>query len=332
MFGKILLPLDGSSLAERSIPHAIEFARIFKSQILILHVLESEAQIEQIGHTEPLNWQLHKAKTELYLQQIAEQIESSLNMPEQNEGTSGASRVSITILEGKVAENIVDFAHKQDIDLLVISSHGFSGLSRWNLNSVTTKVINLIYKPVLIIRGYPVEGPDPAQPRYERIMLPIDCSRRSECSLNAGVTIAKYYQSSLILTSVIKPPEISAVDPYNQELQVLNDQYMSLSRKTVRRYMDELSQRFFGEHTEIRIIEDHRIVQAIINLANEEKVDLLIFCAHGHTGELSWPFGTVARSFIEYSTKPVLVIQDLTHIDVLPSDASQAADLTRSRD
>jgi nucleotide-binding universal stress UspA family protein len=331
MFEKILLPLDGSTMAERSTPHAIEFARIFNSKILVLHGLESETSTQRIVHTEPLNWQLHKAKTELYLHKIANQIRSSLNLPELDDESDGEGRVTVTILEGKVAENIVDFAHKEDIDLLVISSHGSSGLSRWNLNSVTTKVVNLIYKPVLIIRGYAVEGADLIQPRYERILLPIDCSRRSECSLNAGFTIAKNYQSHLILASVIKPPEISAIDPYNQELQLLNNQFMDLSRKTVQRYMDELSQRF-GMENEIRILEDHSIVQAIINLANEERVDLLIFCAHGHTGELSWPFGTVARSFIEYSTKPVLVIQDLTHLDVLPTDASQATDLTRSRD
>jgi nucleotide-binding universal stress UspA family protein len=331
MFEKILLPLDGSAMAERSIPHAVEFARIFKSKILVFHVMESETSAERIVHTEPLNWQLHKAKTELYLHKIANQIRSSLSLPELEDESDCEDRVTVTILEGKVAESIVDFAHKEDIDLLVISSHGSSGLSRWNLNSVTTKVVNLIYKPVLIIRGYAVEGSDPIHPRYERIMLPIDCSRRSECSLNAGFTIAKYFRSRLILTSVIKPPEISAIDPYNQELQLLNNQFIELSRKTVQRYMDELSQRI-GAENEIRIIEDHRIVQAIINLANDEKVDLLIFCAHGYTGELSWPFGAVARGFIEYSIKPILVIQDLTHLDVLPTDASQATDLTRSRD
>ena len=331
MFEKILLPLDGSALAELSIPHAIEFARIFNSKILILHVLESEASKTCIEHNEPLNWQLHKAKTEVYLHKIANQIRSSLNLPELEDESDAEERVTVTILEGKVAEGIVDFAHKEDIDLLVISSHGFSGLSRWNLNSVTTKVVNLIYKPVLIIRGYTLDGVDPIHPRYERILMPIDCSRRSECSLNAGSTIAKNFQSHTVLTSVIKPPEISAVDPYNQELQLLNEQFMDLSRKTVQRYMEELSQRF-GVENEIRIIEHHSIVQAIINLANEEKIDLLIFCAHGHTGELSWPFGTVARSFIEYSTKPVLVIQDLTHLDVLPTDASQATNLRRRRD
>ncbi len=331
MFEKILVPLDGSALSELSIPHAIEFARIFNGRILLLHVLESETSRTCMEHNQPLNWQLHKAKTEVYLHKIANQIRSSLDLPELEAEVDAEDRVKATILEGKVAESIVDFAHKEDIDLLVISSHGSSGLSRWNLNSVTTKVVNLIYKPVLIIRGYMLEGADPIHPRYERILLPIDCSRRSECSLNAGTSVAKNFQSRVILASVIKPPEISAVDPYNQELQLLNEQYMDLSRKTVQRYMDELSGRL-GVENEIRIIEDHSIVQAIINLAVDEKIDLLVFCAHGHTGEMNWPFGTVARSFIEYSPKPVLVIQDLTYMDVLPTDASKASQQTRRRD
>jgi nucleotide-binding universal stress UspA family protein len=87
MFEKILLPLDGSAMAERSIPHAIEFARIFNSKILVLHVLESEISSEQIVHTEPLKWQLHKAKSELYLHKIANQMRLSLDIPELDDET-----------------------------------------------------------------------------------------------------------------------------------------------------------------------------------------------------------------------------------------------------
>ena len=64
------------------------------------------------------------------------------------------SRVDYSIREGKTAENIVDFAHAENIDLLVISTHGSGGLSRWNISSVTQKVINLVYLPVLIVRAF----------------------------------------------------------------------------------------------------------------------------------------------------------------------------------
>ncbi|MFZ3071606.1 MAG: universal stress protein [Anaerolineaceae bacterium] len=331
MFEKILLPLDGSALAERSIPHAIEFARIFKSKILLLRVLEPVISEECSQPAEPLQWQLLKAKTDLYMHDVANQIRQALNLPQLEDETDGTDRVTVNILEGKIAENIVDFAQKEAIDLLVISSHGSGGLSRWNLNSVVSKVVNLIYTPVLIIRGYQVESVETTHLRYERILIPIDCSRRSEYSLNAAIAFAQNSQSHLILTSVIKPPDIPTIEPFNQELQHLSDQFLELTHKALNYYLNELSQRTAVDN-EIRIIEHPSILQAILQLAKDENVDLIISCAHGHTGDTSWPFGTIARSLIEYCTKPVLVIQDLPRSQVTPSEAAQAAERTRSRE
>jgi nucleotide-binding universal stress UspA family protein len=331
MFEKILLPLDGSAMAERTVPHAIEFANIFDSKIFVLQVLDSEASADVSVQDGPLKWQLHKAKTELYLHKIANQIRAALNQPELEDESDREGRVVVTLLDGKVAESIVDYAHKEEVDLLIISSHGSSGLSRWNLNSITTKVVSLIYKSTLIIRGYTIEEEESLRPRYGRILLPIDCSLRSECSLTAAAIIAKKCQSHLILSSVIKPPEINVLDPHNEELQALNAQYLDLSRKTAQRYLEELSQRV-GVDNEIHVIESNSVVQAIIDQANDAKVDLLVFCAHGHTGESSWPFGAVARSFIEYSTRPILVIQDLTPADIHPIGVAKKTESIRSRD
>ncbi len=120
MFEKILLPLDGSALAERSIPHTIEFARIFNSKIELLRVLEPIQGTEISQFSEPLQWQLVKTEAAVYLQTIAERVQEALNLS-QDEGTN---RINTTILEGKIAEFIVDFAQKEAIDLLVICTHG----------------------------------------------------------------------------------------------------------------------------------------------------------------------------------------------------------------
>ena len=101
------------------------------------------------------------------------------------------SRVEYSIREGKTAENIVNFAHTENIDLLVISTHGSGGLSRWNISSVTQKVINLIYLPVLIVRAYDQPETETARIFYRRILLPIDSSRRAECALAAGIALAR---------------------------------------------------------------------------------------------------------------------------------------------
>ena len=144
-----------------------------------------------LNAVDPLRWQLRKAEADAYMQGIAHRIRKNLGEKSLMGEDEKKSRVDYSIREGKAAENIVDFAHTENIDLLVISTHGSSGLSRWNISSVTQKVINLIYLPVLIVRAYNRSIMDESINRYRRILLPIDSSRRAECSLSAGIELAR---------------------------------------------------------------------------------------------------------------------------------------------
>ena len=85
MFHHILVPLDGSELSERSIPHAEEFAQIFGSKISLLQVLEVNSPQENPAIIDPLNWQIRKAEADLYLRDVAGRIEQRLTL--QSAGT-----------------------------------------------------------------------------------------------------------------------------------------------------------------------------------------------------------------------------------------------------
>ncbi len=331
MFEKILLPLDGSALSERSIPHAIEFARIFDSQILLLRILERETSQENQNPADPLQWQLLRSQSTFYLHDIANQIRKALDLPELEDETGTEGRVSVTVLEGKIAENIVDFAQKAQIDLMVICSHGSSGLSRWNMSSVISKVVNHIYKPVLIVRGYQAENLKEGRPGYERILVPLDGSRRSECALTAALVFARQIQSKLILTTVIKPLDVPTIEPFRHDLQQMSDDFMALKREAIRYYMDELTQRLALDF-EVHITENPSVIRGITEMIKEKDADLLIFCAHGFTGDIHGPFGGIARSFIEYCTKPVLVIQDMPLNLSNSIRAEELAERSRSRE
>jgi nucleotide-binding universal stress UspA family protein len=327
MFEKILLPLDGSTLAERSIPHAIAFARKFNSKIELLRVLEPNACKGRAQFSEPLQWQLLKTEATIYLDSISKRLCSALNLS-QNESED---RVNATVLEGKIAESIVDFSKKEAINLLIICTHGASGLSRWNLNSVSNKVINLVYSNVLIIRSYSSTEADLYEPPYDRILIPIDFSLRAECALNAGIALAEESHSQLILTSVIKPLEVPEISQYQQEMQELSDRFMTINTKALNHYLNDISQRLTVENKS-KILINSRISQAILNLSDEENIDLLILCAHGHTGDFNRPFGMVAHSCIIYGTQPVLVLQDQPPSHIKISAAEQVSKQTKSRE
>jgi len=362
MFNRILVPLDGSTLAERAIPHAEQFARIFGSSIILLQVLDPTSYHENPISVDPLSWQIRKAESDMYMRGIAARIRKNLHekpadtRDAQDQTEAGTkTRVEYSIREGKTAENIVNFAHSEDIDLLVICTHGSGGLSRWNISSVTQKVINLIYLPVLIVRAYHQPATVVNRVHYRSILLPIDSSRRAECSLSAGIALARGElalelgaettdhvnrrnalvispaPTKLVLTAVIKPPELPMPEPYPLEIEQLSQQLMNVSRKAVSNYLYEMKERLPVE-CEIRVLENISVSAAIQELASqEEDIDLVVLCAHGYTGQFAWPYGSIARNYIEHGTKPVLVIQDVPRSQVQLTTAEIAAQKSGGR-
>jgi nucleotide-binding universal stress UspA family protein len=362
MFNRILVPLDGSTLAERAIPHVEQFARIFGSSIILLQVLDPTSYHENPNPVDPLNWQIRKAEADMYMNGIAARLredlrESALDAKgAQSRGRDEKKvRVEYSIREGKTAESIVNFAHAENIDLLVISTHGSGGLSRWNISSITQKVINLIYLPVLIVRAYNQPRTEDARIRYRRILLPIDSSRRAECALSAGIALARgemsmglaseannlsphhtapapsSLQTKLILAAVIKPPEIPIPEPYPVEIEQLSEQLMHVSRQAVSNYLNEMKKRLSVE-CETCVVENNSVSSAIQELASQEEgIDLVVLCAHGYTGQSTWPYGSVARNYMEHGTKLVLVIQDVPRSRVQPTAAEIAAEKSGGR-
>ncbi len=342
MFTRILVPLDGSPLAEGSIPHAELFARIFGSSIILLQVLDPTSYHEMPNAIDPLRWQLRKAEADAYMQGIAHRIRKNLGEESLMGVNEKRSRVDYSVREGKAAENIVDFAHTENIDLLVISTHGSSGLSRWNISSVTHKVINMIYLPVLIVRAFNQSITGDRTIRYHRILIPIDCSRRAECSLSAGIKLAQGEtptgstaeaageRSTLFLAAVIRPPELPIPEPFPVEISQLSEKLLQLSHQAVERYLYEMKERL-PVNCDTCVVESTSVPSTILELAEHEDIDIVVLCAHGYSGQVSWPYGTVTRNYIEHGTKPVLVIQDVPRSQVRPTAAEVAAEKSGRR-
>jgi nucleotide-binding universal stress UspA family protein len=356
MFKRILIPLDGSVLAEGVIPHAEQFARIFGSTIILLEVLDPVSYHGYHYSVDPLSWQIRKTEADVYLNGVAEKIRKDLG--ESDPGKSAnkiAVRVEYAVREGKAAENIINFAQNEKIDLLIISTHGMGGLSRWNISSITQKVINLIYTPVLIIRAYGSTEAQSTRVHYRGILIPIDTSRRAECSLPVGIALAQgenkkglepeeagvergiaappdsLPKTKIFLTAVIKPPELPVPEPYPVDIEKLSKQLLDSSRKAVNNYLED-TKKHLPVECETRVVESNNISSAIQDLASKaEDIDLVLLCAHGYSGESSWPYGSVARNYMEHGTKPVLVIQDIKRSQLLPTAAELAAEKSGRR-
>lgn len=146
MYQNILVPLDESELAELAIPHAKELAKRYNSRITLMEVAEARFICTEPGVGGPVVVELMDynqllAEAKQYLEKMADLL--------RKEGLT----VDTVVKTGDPASWICDYADAEKIDLIVMSTHGRSGISRWVYGSVADRVLRGAKTPVLLIRA-----------------------------------------------------------------------------------------------------------------------------------------------------------------------------------
>ena len=138
MFNHIMVPLDGSKIAEQSIPVAVEMSKKLGKKIILLQVCEVFSLLR--GDREAEEKGLKKTAQE-YLGGIKKEIEAD------------GIETDIVLLTGKASVEICKYSKQNDVDLIIMSAHGRSGFTGWAVGSVSEKVIRHADKPVLLLRS-----------------------------------------------------------------------------------------------------------------------------------------------------------------------------------
>jgi nucleotide-binding universal stress UspA family protein len=227
------------------------------------------------------------------------------------------------ILEGEAAEQVVEHARVSRIDLIILSSHGQSGLSSWNVSSVVQKIILRAYTSVMIVRAY---QPAPAQLnelRYHRLFVPVDGSQRAECVLPPAEILAHAHDAQALFVHVVCRPEMPRRMPLSPEDAELAQRIVDCNVAEATRYLDDLKCRVSG-NTDTRLLVRNSVEAALHELADQENIDLVILSAHGYTGENRWPHGGVVTSFLTYGKTPLLIVQDVPQDSLEPHEVEQA--------
>jgi nucleotide-binding universal stress UspA family protein len=305
VFQHLLVPLDGSALAECVLPHTIAFARAFKSQVTLLRVLASPAPGTAI---DVFDWQLQKAGAEVYLDEIAARLQTA-GLP-----------VATAVVEGQPAARVIDYAHHHQVNLVVLSSHGASGLTDWSMGSVAQKILLRSHLSTLLVRPYQPLQAAQAELRYQRVLVPLDGSRRAECVLPFATALAHCYNAQLVLAHVFRHPEMPSRMPPTPEDQSLAAQLMARNRAVIIRYLEQIKARLPGA-TEVHLLTGEDVAAGLHELAVSEQIDLVILSAHGYTCGRRWSYGSVITNIIIYGTTPLLLIQDLTVGEWTPTPA-----------
>jgi nucleotide-binding universal stress UspA family protein len=218
----------------------------------------------------------------------------------------------------------VQFARDQDVDLIILSSHGVSGLSRWNVSSVAQKVIFQADRPVMIVRAYHVESDDVTELSYERILVPVDGSLRAEHVLPYALHLARSHDARLMLAHVIKKPKVLNPSSLLDKEVKMVERIEAHNKIEADKYLKNLIVRL-GYEAEPWLLDDEDTASALHDLIDRENVDLVVLNAHGYTQGIYWPYSSLALSFIAYGAKPLLIVQDLSPEEMEQTQAEMAA-------
>ena len=287
MYTKILVPLDGSNLAEQILPYAGLMAEKFQIPVELLRVNDPDAIT---AFAPPL-------QGGDYLKKISQR-----HFP--------PSRTVHGVVEmGRPAEIIAERAAVHPGTLIAMATHGFSGIQRWLLGSVANKVVRTAKNPVLLVR--PVEKRDPLEPiQMKTLLVPLDGSGLAEKVLPHVVALAKVLPLEVNLIRVYAPSTESYVVGDGLYVDVLS-QERETNRKRAEEYLEGKTQELQAEGMGrvISIAVEGDAAGEIIDLARKTPDSLIAMSTHGRSGVNRWLLGSVAEKVVQHSRDPVLVIR-----------------------
>jgi len=298
MIKRLLVPLDGSALAEQALPVAAAIARAFDATIDITVVHRSNR-----GHDErfPSDEELSDWKTEdAYAERIANALQT---------------RVDGAVSHGTPSGDPVDMicARTRDLraDLIVMTSHGRTGFSRFWMGSVADGVVRRSSIPVLMLRALEEQDATPAARQFRRILVPLDGSKLAEEALGPAGDLAIALDADVVLLHVVHPVPLVNVDfemAWSGPMAT-DDAATRLLMNQSRAYLARIGTRL-GERGVKRVTEHVSLAgntaTAIIALAKERQVDAIAMSTHGR-GVSRLVMGSVADKVMRGSDLPLLI-------------------------
>jgi nucleotide-binding universal stress UspA family protein len=300
----ILVPLDGSTASELALPLAVRLASQHGARLLLVtvHTPLPEWYSTEMNDTTPVMDEQVRQREKAYLDAIAIRVGDSLAVP-----------VSTSVESGSIYEALARVIKEARADLVVMTTHGRSGLNRLWLGSVTDKLIRSTSTPILVVR--PTRDGTHAAEAPHRILVPVDGSRLAESILAQVKALVQPAEGHLIVAMVGHPDEVTA--PSVPSFPGVQIPPLAAHELEARRYLEQLKQRLQadGFRVETRFTVAQRVANGVLELAETERCDLIALATHGAGGVDRLMYGSVADRVIRGSRIPVLVLHPSDEIE-----------------
>lgn len=304
MYDSILLPLDGSSFAEEAVPLAGRLAEQFDSELTLAHVIRPIPDVDFKTPEEEMDWKSR-------LREAASSALSEITADLRADGVVARAEV----LEGRVVDALLGAIDKNDVKLVVLTSHGSGGFRRWWLGSVADSLIRRSHRPVLLVRPWDEteDQPEDEGPRFHTILVPLDGSEVAERALDHARAMRDRMGGRIVLVRVVPSPlEVGSL--YGVPSVRIAGESHQEHRDAAAAYLKEVAGRkplqsaAADGAVDTRVVEASGAAEGVIESARVTGADLIVLASMGRGGFSRAVLGSVADKVIRGATPPVLVI------------------------
>jgi nucleotide-binding universal stress UspA family protein len=291
MFSKILVPLDGSELAERALPVAVALAEALGGKVRLARIVPYFAVLA----ADPMLYEeinrMSEEEALAYLRNVASRLPEGLV-------------VSTTAEIGSAAEGILEEARQSKARLIVMSSHGRSGIGRWMYGSVAERVLGQSAVPVLIINARCT----PWVQAGRKILVPLDGSQLAEQALPPAAAVAEALGAELHLLRIVTQDHASL------ETDAMTEVFEDLASKeilTAREYLqDKEASLALLAVTSAVLNADDGVADTILTYAADQAIDMIVMSTHGRSGLRRWVYGSVAEKVLRSAGCATMIVRE----------------------
>lgn len=271
---RILVPTDFSAHAENALKAAAQIAKKNNCEIFLLHMLEVPSQMN-----DAITGASGIPEVMLFLQKAKEALENT-----KTKNFLKGIEVSAHLKFEKAHDGILTFSKKNNIDLIVMGSHGVSGIEEMLIGSNTERVVRLSEIPVLVIKK------DTPEFKTSHFVFASDFSKEIKKPFKKMMEFASIFDAHLHLVMICTPNSFKPT---------------ALSEKIIQEFVAD----FNIKNYTTSIYNDVNIEKGIINFSNSINADLIGLCTHGRTGLSHFFTGSISEDLVNHTRKPVITFK-----------------------
>jgi nucleotide-binding universal stress UspA family protein len=297
MFERILLPLDGSELAEAAIPYVRDLAGQLEAEVYLLHACPPEHQAHHRMH-------------QIYLDSMAENLKLWIK---ENYHPKQEPKIQAAVMLGDPVMVIFNYIKQKSINMVALTSHGTSGLREWAMGSVADKVVRRAGIPTLLIRIKKGRSVPQKKGLIQKILLPLDTSAASKIAVPYAVELAKALKANITLFSMVKTIYAYAADTsMGTNLSFDGNSIDAASKKFTDEYLQGIENEIDGAGVEVTHTSSIGLdaAQEILEMEKKIQPDLVVMATRGRSNIARWVLGSVAEKVLVEGDRPILMVKE----------------------